>query len=299
MVPMLVAGLASAAAAEDDKELLANISYRVRAAAAERLAVSGAKDAVPELAECLVDGYASVRSAVLIALGRAGPDAKSALPEVRRCFLDKDPGVGTEAHVAAARIGAIAAVGDAIRRDKTVLKSFSEAHHDVLRSLLESKSWHVRLWVLEVKHVYSKPGPEWTAPLAKLATTDPAQAVRYRAAIALLRSSDAAAAKPLLACLDDRDAHVRLTGLAFVSRGGPSDPAMAVRIEALLQDPDDRVRAKAIYALRGRDESRAKIDARLDDKSKTVRLVAASLFASQGRWPRQGGGVGCDRRNRI
>lgn len=280
--------VASVVHAQDHKALLAHIDGDVRVAAADQLALAGAKDAVPELTECLVDEWWTVRVAALRALSRARAAAKPALPAIRRCLDDTNADVQTEAFIALVRLGHIEEVVGAIGRDRKILDKFVGEHDDVLRMLLAAKSWHVRYWVVSLWPVRRGAGPEWTESLARLAASDPAQAVRYMATIALRNSKSPDAWPHLIARLDDTDSRVRQIALRFVAERGGLDEGTRARVIEFLIDPDPLAREWAAYALRGHAPSRAKLEGLLDDKNERVRLVALASLAQNGDWPTKG-----------
>ena len=201
----LILALATAVAAEDYKAQLAATDPAARVRAAQALAKSGAAEAVPDLAECLVDESDELRLAAVRALGTAGRAAKSAVPALMRLFSDKNLAIQTAAYLAVARIGEIEVLAGAVRRDRRLLDLFIAEDEDVLRALLGARSWHVRLWVLKLRVVHRSSSAEWIPLLDSLAENDPAEVVRDWALIKLVASRTPARLPPLMRRADSVD----------------------------------------------------------------------------------------------
>jgi HEAT repeat protein len=118
----LVACLASAANAEEIKELLDKLKDKdatVRRNAADALGQAGDKAAVPALTKALGDDDFFVRRFAAQALGKIGPDAKDAVPMLAKLVKDEHKEVAEAAADALGKIGGtgalkplIEAVGD-------------------------------------------------------------------------------------------------------------------------------------------------------------------------------------------
>jgi len=276
--------LVTGAFADEWKAKLADADPTARLEAAAALAEGGAADAVPDLTECLIDHDSRLRAAAARALGRAGPAAKSALPELVRLFKDEQREVRIEACAAVARIGDLDAVDRAARLDWNVIHRFGAEHEDVLRALLASDSWHVRLWVLQHKLVRNRVGDAWVAPLAALARDDPAQVVRLYAVGALANMRKAEAAPALIERSTAPDSRVRAAAVIGLRRQSLENPAVVRALEARLEDDVSQIRAHACFGLIERKQSAAKSENLLTAAEPDLRLVAAVVLGKQGTW---------------
>jgi len=285
----ILLALTTSVRAEDWKALLADADPAERVRAAEALATSGAAEAVPDLAECLFDRSVRLRAAAAHALGRAGAAANPALPELKRLFGDTQREVRVQAYAAVARIGDVGAIAEAVRRDRGVLGLFGEEHEDVLRALLKSESWHVRLWVLQHKPIRFSAPVAWIEPLAELAANDPAQVVRLYAVGALAHMRKPEALPALLLMIDNRDARIRAAALMGIAWQLPKDGKAVRAVEARLGDEVPQIRAHACYALRDRKAAAALIELLLDAPEPELRLVAGAVLGEMGLWPHKAG----------
>jgi len=276
--------LAASAIAEDWKAQLSNADPRVRARAAVQLYKAGAADAVPELTECLLDDHYRVKMLAVRALGKAGAAANTAVPELKRLFKDEDIGLRNAAIIAVARIGDFNVLYEAIRRDRKLLYKLGGEYDDVLLALLKHKSWHMRLWIVEMIRKNEHSHPRWIPTLAKLAGEDPAHAVRAEAVLTLVAVDGTEAVPMLLALLRDEDALIRGLALVGIGKHKPLDAAVARSIEPLLSDPVPLIRAHACFALRNSKASMTAIEPLLKDEKEQVRLVVAAVLGQSGRW---------------
>ena len=269
----------SGAFAQDWKAKLASVDPAERVRAAGALERAGAAQAVPELAECLVDADAALRVAAARALGSAGPAAAEALPALER--LLRDPDVRGAAWGAIVRIADTEAVADLVRRDRSLLELLGSER---LRALLGARSWHVRLWVLQSKQLKRADLSDWVPRLDALAQRDPAEVVRMWAAVQLNRC-DAAAVLPLMQRrLRSKDARERAIGLVGTARRAEGSAQVLCTLEPLLTDPVPQIRARACLALRDHAPSAGAMARLLDDAEPHVRATAAVVSALRGRW---------------
>ena len=186
-------------------------------------------------------------------------------------------------------IGAIDVLADFIRANKRTLLRLGTDHDDVLRDLLAARSWHVRQWVLQLKHVRRGASKEWVPLLDALARSDSSGAVRSSALFALA-GSGRAEARPLLAKrLASKEPDLRAFSLRILTRFYTLDEDAVRRVTALLTDEWPAIRASACVALAKHPASAAAIEPLLKDANPKVQQAAAVVLAFMGRWPASSG----------
>jgi HEAT repeat protein len=222
-----------------------------------------AKDAVPDLLQCIGSAEPEMRMEAALTLGNIGPDAKSAIPALTKALTDKEYSVRYAAAYALAGVGAKDASPElrkqADSKDPflkiTIAWALAKLNPDdqaqrqatvkILIDGLKDKDRKVRVAAARGLHDLKLP-PETTMPVFAEMMADKDPEIRDRVADALASLGESAMPK-LIKALDNDD--MQALAVEVIRRLGPKAKSAVPALILEMKDPGADYRREVEFAI--------------------------------------------------